>query len=358
MDAIQHLEKLVSINSVFPNEQELSDYCENWLKAKGFSVQRVDLPGKRGNLVARRGNPALAFYGHMDTVPVYGSWRSNPLQLTGQERLYGLGAGDMKGGIAAVFAAIEQTTEDVAVVLCSDEENISAGANLLGSQLQGIKFMISVEPTENPENAGRIMLGRRGRVVYRVQVAGVSAHGAMYEKGVNAIEKAAELVLQLQTLQLPRATQLGDCTVFVRSISGENTSLSFPENASFEIDAHLVVGQDAEQLRNQLEQHLKKTHERIVVTIIERATPYSQPFYVSPDTAGVSVVSAAVQQVEGKSGFTTGLSVADDNVFAKRFSVVGYGPVGGNFHSADEWVDRASLLRCAEIYGNIIRNFL
>ncbi|MBN2122125.1 M20/M25/M40 family metallo-hydrolase [Candidatus Micrarchaeota archaeon] len=362
MDAIEHLGNMVAIPSEFPNESAMGEYCIGHLRRLGFEVSVVELEGGRPNIVARRGeNPSLAFFGHLDTVPAYGEWSSNPHELTERDgKLYGLGASDMKGGIAAFLSAIEATAEPVCVVLTSDEENDSAGAYLLSSRPElfgGIRFMVSAEPIEHGEQEGSIMLGRRGRAVYRVDVRGISSHGAHVEQGISAIEKASELVLALREFPLKRGTPLGDGSMFVREISGANTSLSLPENAWFQIDAHLVSGENAESMRGGLESFLRSRYRDCSVSIFDRGLPYNMPHYTPPENAGVGALKQAVELVVGTSSYCVGKSVADDNVFGQLFPVASYGPIGRNYHSADEYVEKSSLLNCGRVYAELIGNW-
>ena len=360
MDPVSHLRKLVSINSVFPNEREIGEHCEKYLRSIGFSITRIDLPGGRPNIIATRGTPSLAFYGHLDTVPVYGKWDSDPHILTEKEgKLYGIGAGDMKGGIAALFSALEKSHGDAMVVLCSDEENISLGANLLVSHpelFSEIELMVSCEFLEQGDEGG-IMLGRRGRAVYEVTVRGTSSHGATAEKGINAVEKACELILALQKFPAKKGARLGDSTFFVRSFSAESTSLSVPDSAKFQIDAHLVDGQTVEGCMKEFEIYMKRVYSGFTIDTAKRETPFSMPCYVEPKNRGVKILSKIVKDVAGKSFFTVGLSVADENVFSRRFPCVVCGPVSANYHSANEWVGKASLMRASEIYARLIEKW-
>ncbi len=360
MEAIEYLREMVEIPSTFPNEQKMGEYCQKKLESFGFSVQAIELEGGRPNIVATRGkNPTLAFMGHMDTVPAYGKWNTNPHQLVEKEgKLYGLGAADMKGGLAAIFSALEKTDSPAMVVLTSDEENNSAGSHLLVSRpklFEGIKFMVAAEPTEHGNKEGSILLGRRGRAVYKVDVHGRSAHGAHTERGINAIEKASELVLALRDFPLRKNTEIGSESLFVREISGANTSLSIPESASFWIDVHLVLGQDAESECTRLQEFLQNIYPECSVGIFDRGLPYNMPFYTPPETPEAEILASIVREVVGNTSFSHGESVADENVFAQLFPAVSYGPLGRNYHSANEYVEKESLINCEQIYQKLIK---
>jgi acetylornithine deacetylase/succinyl-diaminopimelate desuccinylase-like protein len=116
----------------------------------------------------------------------------------------------MKGGISCILqAAAWATTEGlpVKVILGVDEENISQGANDLirSGKLSDVGFLIVAESGQVTDFSQPISvcLGRKGRIVFEIEVIGMAAHAAEHHKGVNAIEKAAELCLALRELPLP-----------------------------------------------------------------------------------------------------------------------------------------------------------
>ncbi|MFP3950457.1 MAG: M20 family metallopeptidase [Candidatus Micrarchaeia archaeon] len=359
MGVTEILSDLVSIPSVFPNEHEMGAYCRNKLEGLGFSVTQFELSGNRPVIVATRGeNPSFAFFGHMDTVPVYGSWDTNPHELVEKEgKLCGLGAGDMKGGIAAFFSALEGNDAPAMAVLTSDEENNSAGSHFLSSRpelFEKIKLMVSAEPTEHGNEEGSILLGRRGRAVYEVNVKGVSSHAAHLDRGVNAIEKAAELIIALNNFPSQKNTEIGNQELFVRQVSGENTSLSLPEFASFQIDMHLVTDQTDESERSRLDSFLRGAYDGCTVSVFDRGLPYNMPFYTHPENPEVQMLRDIVEKVVGRVSWSHGESVADDNVMAQLCPLVSYGPVARNYHAANEYVDKQSLLNCEEVYSQLL----
>lgn len=128
----ESLGKMVSIKSIFPNEKKFAMYMAELLKKNGFKVSAQKFGVRRYNIFAERGKgkSAFLFYGHLDTVPIYGKWETNPLKLTKKgDKYYGLGSSDMKGGIAAALEATKLCKKRrIKILLCSDEENISEGA--------------------------------------------------------------------------------------------------------------------------------------------------------------------------------------------------------------------------------------
>ncbi len=374
------LTSLVSIPSVFPNEEKMGIFLEGILQKEGFKTKRHYLSKKRFNLFAEKGSgvSAVLFYGHMDTVPVYGKWKTDPFSLVQRgDSLYGLGACDMKGGIAAIISAIRinKKNRKIKIFFGVDEENISEGAwsaiKEYKKWFSDVSLIVVGEPGASPVQTGGasvITLGRRGRAVFSVEVFGKSAHGAQPKKGVNAISEAATIILALDRLKLPKHSLLGGGTLFVRKIEASSTSLSLPDVARFEIDRHLVIPETIASARNQIEKFInnlyvkgrlsKTTDKKAVVSIKKRKTPYLEPYVTSIKDAGVIKILNYTKDIYKNSIINYGSSVADENAFAKSLSIpiVTIGPQGGNLHSANEWVSVRSLEEVVALYSFILEN--
>lgn len=376
------LKTLVSIPSVFPDEQGLALWLEDFLKASGFKLQRHKIADNRWNILAEKGKgeTALLFYGHMDTVPKYGNWKTEPFKLTADnDRLFGIGSCDMKGGIAAILDAVitTQTDKKIKLLFGVDEENISEGAwravKDKRSWFKDVEMALVAEPGASATQTGGvnvITLGRRGRVVFSVEIFGKSAHGAHPEKGINAIDEASKLVVALGKIKLQKNPLLGEGTLFVRKFESQSTSLSIPDSAYLEIDRHLVLPETIQSAKSQLEkliQDLYKTNKlsknadsKIKVSVKVRETPYIEPYITKVSNPFVQNILSLM-----KSNFTQnivinyGKSVADDNIFATELKVpvITIGPRGGNIHGANEWVSKESLNDVSKLYKLIIERF-
>lgn len=378
MDSIALLKELISINSVFPEENEIAAYLEMLLIENGFDVARHEIAPGRFNVVAQRGTVGLPtlFYAHMDTVPAYGQWESSPREpRESGDKLYGLGAYDIKSGIAAIIKACEiETDRHIKIAFGVDEENISEGAHSLTKTkfLDNIEGVVVCEvETGDNENQGprSITLGRRGRCVYEFHVPGRSAHGACDGAGINAINNAAILSLALEQMNgtLSKHEVLPPASQFIRKIYAESTSLSFPESAVLELDRHLVTPETPDGVLKELNAYLDSLYasndltetdgKRIAVSIKQRRTPYLAPYIISKDHPLVHKMSSAIKHtLNAAPRYTGAASVADENVFAmKGLPVVSIGCVGGNEHSANEWVSKSSYLELIEVLKTFIR---
>lgn len=375
------LKDLVAIPSVFPEESKVAQFIEKYLQKLQFKITRHKVGTNRWNILAERGvgNTSLLWYGHMDTVPVYGNWHTDPFSLTEKkDKLYGLGACDMKGGIAALLAAVADIdpTKRVKLLFGTDEENISEGVWKVIQEkkewFSDVRGVLVGEPGASATQTGGanvVTLGRRGRAVFVIDVFGKSVHGGHPEKGVNAITQAAAIAMSLEKLDLPTHPLLKNASLFVRKLYGESTSLSIPDHAMLEIDYHLVVPETIAIVKKMLEDHIVSMYEnrslssdadrKAVVRVKERTTPYIEPYVTPDDDEFTQTILTQVRQFHSDIEFNYGKSVADDNIFANRLSlpVVTIGPEGGNIHSANEWVSEKSLHDVSALYKAIIEAF-
>lgn len=349
------LRSMVEVESVFPEEQELAEMLEAILEERGFRVERVPVAQDRFNLVAERGDPDIGFYGHMDTVPVQGNWTFDPLQPRKEDgRMYGLGAFDMKGGIASVLHAALSTEAPVRIMLGVDEELYSRGAyELVGrGYTDDLDYLVIPEIADTGEVSDwpAVILGRRGRAVVRITVQGEPAHGARPSDGESAVLRASELVQELQDLDLREHQALGSESLFIRRIEGAADSLSVPEETVLAVDAHIVPPTTPQSLLERIQESLPGYAS---AELGDRPNPFLSPFVTAPEA-----VEDVVEAVEAElRGFETGhgRSVADENVFGQELPVAVIGPRGGNPHDADEWVDLESLHQLSRVFQTIIK---
>ncbi len=373
------LRKMVGIESVFPNEGRMGSFLEDYLKEHGFEVRRQYISEGRFNLLAEKGKgkrPAL-FLAHMDTVPVASGWKTDPFSLIEKEgMLYGLGAYDMKGGIAAVLAAAESMRgSKVKLLLCADEENISKGAwaavRKESAWLNDASIIVSPEPPmnigEKASGVTAVTVGRGGRSVICVDVKGRAAHQGNRAAGVSAIKEAATIMASIEKMQLRSESRLGSDEVFVRAMHGESKGLSLPEAAHFEIDMRIVPPGTTEDGRTRVERFVKKLQEsgevdgraEVVVSVKERETPFLQPYITDIRAPQVRKVLDIIRDGFGKPEIAYGSSVSDENVLANELDVpvIKIGPEGEGAHSANECVSKQSLDDLAELFSRIIERF-
>lgn len=263
MDSVVRLtQKLIAYDTVNPpgEEQACARFLASLLEDGGFQVDAYEFADRRTSLVARKmfnaDVPPICFTGHLDTVPL-GTvhWQGDPFGGALENgRLYGRGASDMKGGVAAMVtaalraAACAGGSSGIVLVLTAGEENGCQGARFLAG-LEGVLgeagALVVGEPTANLP-----LIGHKGALWLEGSTYGISAHGSMPEEGENAIYAAARAVLALEKFRfsVPDHPILGKPTVNLGTISGGVNINSVPDRARFEIDIRTVPPLTANQV--------------------------------------------------------------------------------------------------------------
>lgn len=375
---IDLLKKLVAIRSIFPEEKKLALFLEKYLKKIGFRTKRQVVEKNRFNLLAEkgRGNRALLFYGHLDTVGLSDGWKTNPFNLQQKgDKFLGLGARDMKSGLVAILKAIENVAVGqykLKIAFCVDEENISKGAyELVGSSwLNDIKLVISADSGDifgKNRLPFRYILGRRGRCVVCVEIPGKSVHGAFAQKGINAIDEASKFILNLKKIRQIKHKKLKRSSFFIRKIKCQATGLTLPALAFFEIDKQLIPPENPKSFveamrvfgeslyhKEILNPDLKK---QFKVYLKPRETEYIKPFVQSLGNKYIKMIDKIIFKTYGFVDYSYGLSVADDNIFYHylKAPVVCLGIKGGNPHEANEWVSLEGIKELIKIYRLILK---
>jgi acetylornithine deacetylase/succinyl-diaminopimelate desuccinylase-like protein len=376
-DRLLHLARtLVAIPSVTGDEQRLADWTAAFLSELGFrNLRRLPVAESGPSIVAEYGTPhgpAVMLNFHLDTFPICAGWTGDPLtpRVAG-DRLYGLGAHDMKGGAACLLGAVETIVRSgvelpgrLIVSATSDEENWSRGAHALinSGALTGCIACLVPEPSD----AGTLTIGQRGRHVFRLAFSGQAAHAA-FGGGVNAVTDAAQVAARLAE---PGAVDLGYAERFglsgslcVIGLHGGGTLILVPEQAELFIDRHILPGETAESAAAQIRAVVEacNVESRWDLTWDDRPTPAPGPFVVDPDSALVRTVRAHLEREQGRDvRLVLGRSVADTSHFAFHGGVPTLicGPQGGNTCTADEYLTISSLLPTARTYVRSVIDLL
>jgi len=215
MDLFALTRRLIDIESTTPNESVAGDFLHEELRRRGFDAQRMPVEGTRANVLATwpdHARPEIVFSTHMDTVP--------PFIASSEDdaRIYGRGACDAKGIIAAQIVASEKLRAAgvfVGLLFLVGEERDSIGAKTANRHPIGARFMINGEPTDN-----RLAVATKGALHVELIARGQMAHSAYPELGESAIDKLVEALHRLHAMKLPEDADVGPCTKNVGSIQG------------------------------------------------------------------------------------------------------------------------------------------
>ncbi len=229
MDAVKLTEQLIKIKSISGNEKEIGEFIYDLVKDMGFKVRKQKV-GESFNIIATAGKPVKILNAHMDTVPPY-----IPFKRKGNV-IYGRGACDTKGSIAAMLVAGEKLlhyVDDFGLVFTVREETDFAGA-IAASKKVKPKFFIVGEPTDN-----KCVFGQKGIIDVVMQFRGKSAHSSMPELGENAIMKMNDAIDKLKRIRLAEGEY---CNVGV--VKGGVASNIIPNHAEMHVSFRTVKSND------------------------------------------------------------------------------------------------------------------
>lgn len=248
--------RLIDIESITPNESVVGEFLCDELRQRGMEARKMPVEGARANVLATwpgYGRPQIVFSTHMDTVP--------PFIASSEDdgRIYGRGACDAKGIIAAQIVAAEKLRGAgvfVGLLFLVGEERDSIGAKVANQQPIGARFMINGEPTEN-----KLALASKGALHVELVARGRMAHSAYPDLGESAIDKLVEALHRLHAMKLPEVAEVGSCTKNVGSISGGRAPNVIPDFARADLFYRLVGSATA--LRREITEtvgHLAEVH--------------------------------------------------------------------------------------------------
>lgn len=353
----QILSTLVSFPSFAPQEKKISMHLQQLLSDIGFKIEIVDIGNKRNNILATRGkaNHYPLFYGHMDTVELVNrnEWKTDPYILTQvDDYLYGLGAYDMKGGIAAFLYSLSHTKTPAKVLLCVDEEEISEGAWAVLEQrkdfFSDVDLIISAEPNFNVGVSG-ITTSRTGRCVFQAIVQGKPSHIATYKEGIDAVELASRGITALYAERGMWHKKYGT-VVQVRKIQGSSVGMSVCSSVELDIEVMIGPSDSIETVQQRLVTLLE-----IPVTLKPRKTPYL-PSYAFKKFPHQEIIATVIRSYAKQDLLLhSRQSVGDDNVLATLgIPVITWGPDGGNAHAPNEYVSLTSLDTLSTMYKEVL----
>jgi succinyl-diaminopimelate desuccinylase len=365
------LQKLIRAESTAEKgELAAAEALSSYFKRFGIDGKIDSWDGSRANVTARvtsagrRGG--LLFACHLDVVgPGEAAWTHPAFEAVETDgRIYGRGAVDMKGGIAAAAAAVARVVEagtklqgDVLLTAVAGEETDSSGAaRFVAGRERLPKFagVVIPEPTDFA-----VVTAHRGMLWLQVTTTGKAAHGSTPHLGVNAISSMRLIQNELASYDVSTRTHelLGTCTMSINTISGGKAMNVVPDRCTLGIDIRTLPGQDHRQILADLN------------AIFARLKSKNNDF-----DAGVSVLRRLEPlETDGRCDFVNDFCSA---VGADRTQPVGYTTDGPHFaslgapvvvfgpgkpglcHKPDEHIEISDLEKAAKYYENIILKFL
>jgi acetylornithine deacetylase/succinyl-diaminopimelate desuccinylase family protein len=370
---LQLLEELIAIPSVVGHEGEVAAALFERLRSLGLACEMQEVEPGRFNVYARLQGAGpgrrLNFNGHTDTVPVCEGWDSDPFTpLIREGRLYGLGACDMKGGIACVLTMLKAFVEsgygfrgELSFSGVIDEEAYSKGARaMLETDLAGCDAIVLAEPYSGDEGKP-IPLGITGKILYDLTVRGHAAHGFSPHLGVNAVEEAARLLAALDRLPMAEHPDFGRGNTCTLKIEGgyQVYAVVVPDLCRVEINRLLVPGETSASALADMEELVASLGLRARVEVGSKPPRY-EPFLVRRDEPILQVFDGVYREMMGaEPQYTYSPGITDANVFGERgIPCLHLGPERGNVHQPNEYVSLEWLELLPRMYARIAARFL
>ena len=377
---VEILQDLIRCPSVTPRDEGALGTLENLLTTSGFTCHRLVFKQEGtpdiDNLFARIGNtgPHLCFAGHTDVVPVGDAkdWKHPPFAAeihNGQ--IYGRGATDMKGSVAAFTAAAidyvkEQGTDagSISFLITGDEEGPAINGTI--KVLEWMKKFGHVpdhclvgEPSCVDQLGDTIKIGRRGSLSFTVTVEGKQGHVAYPEKTDNPVHKLSRFVDRISSAKLDSGNNaFGPSTLAVTTFDVGNTATNVvPNRATAKFNIRYSTEHNYATLRAWVDGHIGDIKNEMGGKWIVSSSEGAEAFITEPG-AFVGLVQDAIEHETGllpKLSTTGGTS---DARFIKDYCpVLEFGPTNATIHQVDERIDVEELRATTRIYRRIIEAY-
>ena len=360
--------QLIACRSITPADGGSLGLLAERLSSAGFVCERIDR-GAVSNLWARRGStgPLVCLAGHVDVVPPgpLDAWTSDP--FTPVERdglLYGRGAADMKGSVAAMITAAERVaragdgSRSIAILLTSDEEGdavdgTAAVVDALRSRAETIDACIVGEPTSTERFGDTIKNGRRGSLNGRLFVLGQQCHIAYPERGRNPIHDATPALGELVAAEWDRGNEYFQPTSFQISNIRAGTGASNIIPGALEVLFNFRFS--PESSASALQARTSEILDRHRLQYELQWTLIGEPFLTRRGPL-VDALAAAVHEIAGVQPALSTSGGTSDGRFLARLAreVVEFGPLNESIHKIDEHVRVADLEPLSAIYERTI----
>ncbi|MHA2245745.1 MAG: M20 family metallopeptidase [Candidatus Hodarchaeales archaeon] len=369
------LEDMIRINSIVGKEGELAEYLKSEVEAFGLKGELDLVELGRPNVYARitgdEPGKRLNFNGHMDTVPVVDGWDTDPFTpIIKNGKIFGLGACDMKAGIACILNVLRAFIEsgysfngELSFSGVIDEEAYGKGAKaMLKTDFAKVDAIVLPEPYPG-DGVKPIPLGITGKILYDISVKGKAAHGFRPHLGINAIEELGKILTNLHKLEFKNHTDFGEGNYSTLKIEGgyeEVYSVVVPASARMEVNRLLVPGETVETAIEDMERLIKSLNLTAEVEIRTKPPQY-EAFMLDRNEPIIRIFDSIYNRIMGRSPhyeYTSGIT--DANIFTGEGNIpcLHLGPPQEVAHQKNEFVLLDELQPLSQMFTLIAAKFL
>ena len=366
VDVVALAKALIECESVTPARGPVFDVLEAALVPLGFAVERFVAGGEVENLLAVRGSGRrhFAFAGHVDVVPPGDGWTSDPFEAAIRgDLLYGRGAVDMKGAVAAFVAAVAAAPAEgtVSLIITGDEE---------GPALHGTRALIDRmaerglapdlclvgEPTSAQRLGDTVKIGRRGSVNIWIDVPGRQGHVAYPHLADNPIPKLVAALAEIDAVVLDHGSEwFQPSNIEPTDLAVGNPATNvIPGGASARLSIRFNDQQRGEDLveliRTIVHSHAPEAEVRAMIS--------GEAFLTQPGAFSTMVSDAIEAQLGVRPELSTTGGTSDARFLSKLCPTVEFGLVNATMHKLDEAVALADLRALSAVYADILQRAL
>lgn len=372
-ETLELLKDLIGRASVTPKDEGCQDVLVQRLANFGFVEERLDFADTQ-NLWLRRGQakPLFVFLGHTDVVPTgpLDKWHSPPFEPTIRDgKLYGRGAADMKGGIAAFVTAVERFVAkyphhlgSIAIMMTSDEEGIATHGvvkvmEVLEGRNEKIDWCLVGEPSSDKKIGDVIRVGRRGSLCAKLTVQGIQGHVAYPELGDNPIHRFAPALKELTEEVWDNGNHCFPPTSLqVSNInSGTGAENIIPGSLEAQFNLRFSTELDEATIKQRTQAILDKYGFKYDLQWRLSGNPF-----LTASGALIDATHAAIKTVTGyETKDDTGGGTSDGRFVAPTGAqVIELGPLNETIHKLNECIGLEELETLSAIYEQVLVNLL
>ncbi|SCX42861.1 succinyl-diaminopimelate desuccinylase [Nitrosospira sp. Nsp1] len=372
-DTIALAKTLIARRSLTPFDNGCQEILISRLEPIGFNIERIRC-GEVDNLWARRGtgSPLLCFAGHTDVVPTgpLDKWESDPFKPEIRDgKLYGRGAADMKGSLAAFVTAIEAFVAEhpnhggsIALLVTSDEEGVATDGTVrvveaLKARNELIDYCIVGEPTCVDKLGDTIKNGRRGSLSGTLTVRGIQGHIAYPHLAKNPIHLAAPAIAELAQTQWDEGNEYFPPTTWQISNMNGGTGATnvIPGEVTLLFNFRFSTASTVESLKARVHEILNRQNLDYHLVWELSGKPYLTPRgdLVEAVSCAIRTLTRIEPQLSTSGGTSDGRFIADI-----CSEVVEMGPRNATIHKLNEYVEVEDLKQLPQIYRLTLENLL
>lgn len=345
-----------------PGERAVAEHCVQWLQQHGVEAWLDEVRPDRCNAVARLqggSGPTLVLCAHLDTVDTAGM-TIPPLEPRLESGLmYGRGAYDMKGGVAAILLALAALARrppagTVMAALVCDEEHASLGAADFVARYPADACIVT-EPSE-----GQLILAHKGFAWLEVRTHGRAAHGSRWQDGESAIGRMARVITALDqfdrsVLRARTHPLTGPASLHCAMITGGSGWSTYASECTVRVERRTLPTEDLAMVFDELRAIVASADADATTDLVLTRAALACP----PDSRVARAVRDAAAEVSGSTPVDSGVAYwMDAAIFAAAgVETVDYGPTGAGAHAAVEWVEIDSVARCARVLQRAAERF-